>query len=113
MSTITVSPVMTSAPRLRITRRGRAVVAALIAGPVAVAIAAFALDGGAVATVESSDASFTYVSVAAGETLWDIASSVAPESDPREVVADITRLNNLSGSVQPGERLAIPAEYVD
>jgi hypothetical protein len=56
--------------------------------------------------------SFEYVSIAPGQSLWQLAEQVAPQADPREVVADILTLNNLrSGDVQPGQKLAIPAQY--
>ena len=35
------------------------------------------------------------VTVQPGESLWAIAGTVAPERDPRDVVADIVQLNNL------------------
>lgn len=102
------------APRLRITRRGRAVIAVLVAVPLAVAAAAFGLGavGAAAGTGSGSASSFQYVTVEPGESLWQVAESVAPTADPRDVVADILDLNNLSsGQVQPGQRLAIPTKY--
>ena len=102
-------------PRLRLTRRGRAVFTTLAAAPL-VAIAVFLGLGGGDAVAGSSSAgdtaSFTYVSIAPGQSLWQLAEQVAPQADPREVVADILTLNNLSsGDVQPGQKLAIPAAY--
>lgn len=48
------------------------------------------------------------VRVGAGETLWDVAQRVAPESDPRAVVERIRRLNGTVGSaVQPGQQLRV------
>lgn len=111
-----LSVVGAAAPRtrLRITRRGRAVLASVIALPLVFGTAAAVLNGGgAVATGTASTAEFRYVEVAAGESLWSLAETVAPQSDPREVIAAIVRLNGLpSADVQPGERLAIPFEYV-
>ena len=46
-----------------------------------------------------------------GETLWSIAEIVAPDVDPREVIADIQSLNGVGGAIQPGQQLSIPAEY--
>jgi hypothetical protein len=100
-------------PRLRITRRGRAVLTVLVAVPLAVA----AIVGGAGALkADGSDAvrsgQYTYTTVQSGESLWQLAQEVAPNADPRDVVADITNLNGLeSGVIQPGQRLAIPAQY--
>lgn len=80
---------------LRLTRRGRWVVgvavAALCAGMVLLA-----WQGGSHAAppVESAPA---VVTVHSGDTLWSIAARVAPERDPRAEVAELRRLNSLSG----------------
>jgi LysM repeat protein len=48
--------------------------------------------------------------VGTGDTLWSIAGRIAPQADPRDVVALLERANHLSGAaVQAGERLALPA----
>jgi LysM repeat protein len=100
-------------PRLRITRRGRVVLTVLVAVPLAVA----AIVGGAGAlkadgSVAVRSGQYTYTTVQSGESLWQLAQEVAPNADPRDVVADITNLNGLeSGVIQPGQRLAIPAQY--
>lgn len=49
--------------------------------------------------------------VSAGDTLWSIAEGVtAPGDDPREVVATIRDLNDMSGStIHPGQALVLPA----
>lgn len=100
-------------PRLRLTPRGRAVVAVLIAIPlVAVALLLGSNAGSATATGEAPAGSFTWVSVEPGQTLWQLAESVAPGADPREVVAEIVALNQLaSADVQAGQRLALPQRY--
>ena len=51
------------------------------------------------------------VVVRGGETLWDIASRIAPGEDPRVVIGDIVDLNNLSdaGSIRLGQKLFVPA----
>lgn len=103
--------------RVRLTARGRRTLALLVAAPV---IAAGALAGagvvgdavsGAVATASSPSADFEYVSVLPGQSLWQIAQSIAPDADPRDVVAEIEMLNGIAGAIQPGEQLAIPARY--
>ena len=113
MSSITFAgPV--PATRLRITVRGRRVLAALVALPVAAAIAFAALgSGSALASGEhTAGDSFTTVTVQPGDTLWSIAEEVAPGADPRDVVDAIIRLNALpSGSLTAGQSLALPAEY--
>ncbi len=64
------------------------------------------------ASQDAAGASLEYVSVAPGQSLWQLAEQVAPRADPREVVADILALNQLaSADVQPGQELAIPAQY--
>lgn len=99
------------APRLRITPRGRAVLAALIAAPLVVA-AWVGFSPAAQAGDAPASVSFAYVSVEPGQSLWQLAERIAPGADPREVVADLLSLNNLaSADVQPGQRLAVPAEY--
>jgi len=117
MSTITIAtpslPVR-PATRLRLTVRGRRVLVALAAVPLAAGIAFAALGGGA--AVASGDAvpttSFETVTVMPGDTLWSIAETVAPSVDPRSVIGEIQRLNALGhGSLQVGQQLALPAEY--
>ena len=101
--------------RLRMTTRGRRVLAALVAVPVAAGIGFAAMAGGsAIASgTQSETASFETVTVLPGDSLWSIASDVAPKSaDPREVMSDIVALNNLSSNVLvAGTEIAIPAAY--
>lgn len=118
MSTITFSNAaviaVRPATRLRLTARGRRVVLALAAVPLAVGIALAALSGGsAMASGQQvATASFETVTVMPGDTLWSIAESVAPTADPRDVIGEITRLNLLQGgALQIGQELAIPAEF--
>jgi len=106
------------ATRLRLTVRGRRVLALLAALPALIALtAAMALGGGAaLASLEGGAPvdSFESVIVTAGDTLWSIAEEVAPGYDPRDVVDRIARLNALNGvSVQVGQQLAIPAEFTE
>ena len=99
--------------RLRLTVRGRRVLAVLAALPAVVALSAAVLGGGAALASRDAGApagSFSTVTVAAGDSLWTIAEEIAPERDPRDVVDEIVRLNALdSVVVQAGQRLAIPA----
>lgn len=49
------------------------------------------------------------VSVDAGESLWALAGKYAPDRDPRDVVADMMELNNLSDARIPvGVQLFVP-----
>ncbi len=50
------------------------------------------------------------VTVRPGDTLWSIASTAAPDRDPRTVIEDIRGLNDLPGdTVRVGEVLRVPA----
>ena len=99
--------------RLRLTPRGRAVFATLAALPLVIAMFVFTLNGGgANATVELANGDFEYVTVMAGQTLWQLAAELDPAADPRDVIYDVLQLNQLTSSqVQAGQRLAIPTAY--
>ncbi|WP_193596435.1 LysM peptidoglycan-binding domain-containing protein [Microbacterium sp. YJN-G] len=103
-----------SRTRLRLTARGRRVLTAFAAAPV-VAVLAFSVFAGGSALASGDQAAnvqFQTVTVMPGDTLWSIASTVAPNDDPRDVIDDIQRLNNLStGMIQIGDEIAIPVEY--
>ena len=105
----------TAAPaaHLKLTRRGRLVLTLLITVPLIGGAFAMAINGGsATATDHSVVAPLHYATVSSGETLWQLAAQISPTSDPRDVVADIAQLNQLStGDIQAGQRLAIPAKY--
>lgn len=102
--------------RLRLTARGRAVMLGLASVPLAIGIAFAALSGGS-AVASGADApavSVETVTVMPGDTLWSIASMVAPEVDPRDVIGEISRMNLLhGGELQIGQELAIPAQYTN
>lgn len=100
------------ATRLRLTRRGRAVLLTVVMTPVLAAIISTGLNAGAAAAGDASmgSGSLATVTVAEGESLWNIAESIAPSRDPRDVVADIVRLNGLdSANVAAGAQIALPA----
>ncbi|MDF2561994.1 MAG: hypothetical protein K0R99_3440 [Microbacterium sp.] len=102
--------------RLRLTTRGRAVLLAIASVPLAIGIAFAALSGGsAIASgADTATVSVETVTVMPGDTLWSIATGVAPEADPRDVIGEISRMNLLrGGELQIGQTLAIPAQYVD
>ena len=93
---------------LRITRRGRVVLAALCAFPV-VAVSLLATSPGALAESTASSNNFDYVTVVSGDTLWAIAEMIDPTGDPRDMVAELMTLNQLtSANLSPGQELAIP-----
>ncbi|MEO6942902.1 MAG: LysM peptidoglycan-binding domain-containing protein [Terrimesophilobacter sp.] len=108
-----MTAISVSTPRLRLTQRGRAVFTTLVAGPLAVLALVTVLNGGiATATSDLAKGTFDYVTVESGQSLWQLAESIAPNADPRDVISDIVRLNQLESSVvHPGERLAVPPAY--
>jgi LysM repeat protein len=105
-----------SLPPLRLTRRGRIVLIGIplvILAAILLSLAGF-LNAPAKAADSAADLSLTptvSVTVQAGQSLWGIASTVAPERDPRDVIADIAQLNDLSaGGVVPGQQLFVPTK---
>lgn len=115
---------------LVLTRRGRRLVRAGLLGVVTVLLAAGLVLAwvGLAATVapgaSAGDGSAAVVSgagmgaatetvevvVRPGDTLWALARAHAPERDPRSVVGEIVRLNDLgSAGVQAGAVLLVPA----
>lgn len=93
---------------LRLTRRGRLV---FFVAFVAIAFTALAvLAGQSAATGEAGEPVQTRtVEVGAGDTLWDIASTVAQPGEVREMIHQIQELNALSGSgLAVGQEIAVP-----
>lgn len=101
--------------RLRLTVRGRRVLAALAAVPVVAGLAVAILGGGTALASREDGApagSFETVTVLSGESLWGIAQQIAPGHDPRDVVDAIAHLNRIdAGRIVAGQELAIPSEY--
>jgi LysM repeat protein len=101
----------TATAHLRMTARGRSVLASVVAAPLVVAALAFGLNAGG-ATATSSSTPLATVTVTSGETLWQVARHLAPNADPRDVVADLMDVNQLTtADIVPGEQLKIPAQY--
>jgi hypothetical protein len=105
-----------SLPPLRLTRRGKVVligIPLMLLTALLLSLVGF-LNAPAKAADSTADLALTRtvsVTVQAGESLWAIAGTVAPERDPRDVIADIVQLNNLSaGSVVPGQELFVPTK---
>lgn len=93
---------------LRITTRGRIVLVTIIALAI-VAVSLMLATPIASAGNEDVPNTFEYITVLSGDTLWDIAAEVDPSADPRDVVAEIMALNQLStAALTPGQNLAIP-----
>ena len=111
-------------PSAGLTRRGRLARTLLVLSLSIVLGAGFAMKAGAgdagasgsdvlsAAKINgSSDSAKTYivVTVAAGETLWSLASAMADGGDVQTLVADIASANSLSGvDVEAGQKLRIP-----
>ena len=101
---------------LRLTRRGRFVFFGVPLILLAALILSFSgfLNAPARASESATDLRVTpavSVTVQPGDSLWAIAGTVAPERDPRDVVADILQLNNLEAArVVPGQSLVVPAK---
>jgi LysM domain len=102
-------------PPVRLTRRGRAVVATLLVAVVAgLALAiALATAGGARAASPSqpggSHQGMHEIVVQPGQTLWSIASAAEPTADPRLIVPEIMAANKLTSTdVTAGQLLWVP-----
>lgn len=109
-----VSESKSAATHLRLTKRGRmvfgALATALVAGLLA-CVAAIAAPQ-ALASNSASDQEFHYVVAQPGASLWSLASTLDPEADPRDLVAELVQLNQLEGSgVQAGQPIAVPLRY--
>ena len=104
-------PVAPSSP-LRLTRRGRVVVAALAA--LLVTVLSLIASGAAQATnhpvpPRAARQNVAQVVVRSGQSLWSVAESADPNADTRLVIQQIVELNALSGDVVfAGQRLLVP-----
>jgi nucleoid-associated protein YgaU len=101
---------------VRLTRRGRLVVAGLVICVVIVAVTVLwtSLAGGVQASSHGPSAGSPYqgmtqVVVRPGQTLWSIAAAAEPSGNSWAVVQQIINVNALSGaSVQAGQLLWVP-----
>jgi Tfp pilus assembly protein FimV len=96
--------------RIAIYRRRRAVAVAFVLLVVA-AILALTFVGGRATADGSAPGEIrpaaVYV-VRPGDTLWDLAVALAPDRDPRVVVAALERAAG-GATVHPGQRIVLPA----
>ena len=103
--------------RLRLTRRGRIVIGAFVTAVVSTLLASAAIFGAPQASASADHAEtqeFGYVIVAPGASLWEIAAELDASVDPRDLVTEIVRLNQLEHSgVQAGQPVAVPLRYED
>ena len=97
---------------LRLTRRGRvvlAVLAAVAASLFGLAAARGTPAAGSAAPAGTAGHSMTRIVVQPGQTIWSIAMRADPHADPRLVVQRIIAANALpGGSVQAGQGLLVP-----
>jgi LysM domain len=97
---------------LRLTRRGRVVVAGLAV--LLVAALSLLVAGAAQATshglpLSAAGHNLAQVAVRPGQSLWSVAESADPDADTRLVIQQILQLNALHGdTVFAGERLWVP-----
>lgn len=102
---------MADRPRVRLTVRGRRLVAAIT---VLVFGAAVFVLGQQIVSSLRDEPRFTHtttVQVGAGQSLWSVAQETNPGVDPRQVIEEIADLNNLrtASDVVPGQTLVVPA----
>lgn len=99
-------------PPLRLTRRGRIVIA--VAAALLVAIISLIAAGVAQATSHgpaprAARQHLLQVVVRPGQTLWSVAESADPDQDTRVVVQQIIDLNSLTSATVPaGQQLWVP-----
>ncbi len=96
-----------TAPRLRLTRRGRLVLLIVfllaVLGAFSMGRASGSADAARLPTPSNS------VVVGPGDTLWGIARRAVPQADPRAVVQRIKAVNGLSSAdLSVGQRLRLP-----
>jgi len=99
-------------PPLRLTRRGRIVVA--VAAALVLAALSLVIAGAAQATnhpvsARTAQQNLVQVIVHPGQSLWSVAESADPSADTRVVIQQIIELNSLTGNtVFAGQRLWVP-----
>jgi LysM repeat protein len=106
-SVSTVQSVRPTQTGLKLTVRGRRVVALLALLPI---VLAFLLIGTRAAQANANGPTTAVIKVEAGQSLWDVAVAIAPDEDPRATIWTIKALNGLEKSeVQAGQALIVPA----
>ena len=95
---------------ITLNRRGR-LARTLVVLSLAIVVASVA--GGKAGASTSSHASaphsYVTVTVAPGDTVWSLASRVAPQGDAGALVASIIEINELgNGDVEAGQKIRIP-----
>ena len=102
----------TANPPLRLTRRGRVVVAvaaALVLAALSLVIASAAQATNHPVSSGAAQRGLAQVTVHPGQSLWSVAESADPAADTRVVIQQIIELNGLTGNVVfAGQRLWVP-----
>src|SRR5580704_2799443 len=102
----------TANPPLRLTRRGRvvvAVVAALVLAALSLVIVSTAQATNHPVSSGAAQQGLAQVTVHPGQSLWSVAESADPAADTRVVIQQIIELNGLTGNVVfAGQRLWVP-----
>jgi LysM repeat protein len=97
---------------LRLTRRGRVVVAVaatLLLAALSLVIATSAQATGHPVPSRATHQSLTQVTVGPGQSLWSVAEDADPGADTRVVIQQIIKLNGLTGTVVfAGQQLWVP-----
>jgi LysM domain len=97
---------------LRLTRRGRVVVA--VAAVLLLAVLSLVIAAAAQATSHpvsspGTGQSLAQVTVRPGQSLWSVAEAADPNADTRVVIQQVVELNGLTGNVVfAGQRLWVP-----
>lgn len=99
------------ADQANVYRRRRLAALAIVAGLV-LGVVSFMQQADATPTPEGQLTESVSVVVQPGDTLWGIASALAPEGDPRALV---DQLSDLAGGsqIQPGQQLVVPVHWLD
>ncbi len=101
-------------PGVRLTRRGRVVLVAIVAG---LALTVLWLGTRAAVTASTSPvgpdrSGLPWVTVQDGDTLWEIAVAVGEDENPAELIRQIKNINGLSDSlIRPGTKLYLPSGH--
>jgi hypothetical protein len=102
----------TANPPLRLTRRGRVVVAvaaALVLAALSLVIASTAQATNHPVSSRAALQGLAQVTVHPGQSLWSVAENADPAADTRVVIQRIIELNGLTGNVVfAGQRLWVP-----
>ncbi len=100
-------------PGIRLTARGRRLVAGLVVVLVAVAVYAVSALFAGIASASTSDVTFTETSIVVvqpGQTLWEIATEIDSSADPRAIIDVIEDLNAMANGevIQAGSAIVVP-----